>query len=119
MRRCTSPWPCRLRIEEKYEADSPTEKYNEVESDVVQPAVGWWWTAADKRDGASGRLSFGVVTRLQLGTDVARVSTAVGSRCGLEYEPLRVCSSSRLSSVSVLVCVLVSVSLNHDNDGKG
>ena len=85
----------------------------------MQPAVGWWWTAADKRDGASGRLSFGVVTRLQLGTDVARVSTAVGSRCGLEYEPLRVLLSSKLSSVSVSVYVLVSVSLHHDNNGEG
>ena len=59
------------------------------------------------------------VTPLQLGTDVARVSTAVGSSCGLEYEPLRVLLSSRLSSVSVLVSVSMPVSLNHDNDGDG
>ena len=25
----------------------------------MQPAVGWWWTAADERDGASGRSSLG------------------------------------------------------------
>ena len=85
--------------------DLPTEKYDEAESDVVQPAIGWWWTATDESDGASGHLSLNGVTRLQLGMDVARVNTAVGSRCGLEYEPLRVFFSSRLSLVSVLVCV--------------
>ena len=71
----------------------------------MQSAVGRWWTAADERDGASVRSSLGRwgVIRLQLGTDVERASTAVGSRCGLEYKPLRVLLSSQLSSVSVSI----------------
>ena len=60
-------------------------------------------------------LVLGGVTRLYVGMDVARVSMAVESRFGLEYEPLRVISSSR----SLPVSVLVSVTLNHNNNGKG
>ena len=73
----------------------------------MQSAVGRWWTAADERNGASVRSSLGGwgVIRLQLGTDVERVSTAMGSRCGLEYKPLRVLLSSQLSSVSVSIMV--------------
>ena len=66
------------------------------------PAMGWWWTAADERDGATGCSSLGGVTRLQLGTDVERANTAVGSRWGSEYEPL---------SVILPVSLLVSVSI--------
>ena len=86
--------------------DLPTEKYDEAESDVVQPAIGWWWTATDESDGASGHLSLNGVTRLQLGMDVARVNTAVGSRCGLEYELLWVFSSLYLLTVPVSVSVM-------------
>ena len=46
------------------------------------------------------------------------VSLAVGLRCGLKYEPLRVLLSLRSPLVSMSVSVSVSVSLNHDNDGE-
>ena len=33
-------------------------EYDKAESDVVQPVVGWWWTAADEHNGASSCSSF-------------------------------------------------------------
>ena len=35
------------------------EKYDKAESNVVQPAVGWLWTAVDEHDEANGRSFLG------------------------------------------------------------
>ena len=40
--RYASPWSHQLRIEEKYKAYSPIEKYDKGEPVIVLPAMGWW-----------------------------------------------------------------------------